>query len=153
MWLRRIATELPRNLELAYCLLRDPRVPARNKVALAAALALIVSPLDVPAWVPVVGEADIMLLTLLATGVFVDAAPDEVVEEQRRLIELHRSRFDEDVARGQRLAVALSRRIRRRDDESVVDATLTDPADPTGPSVPATHPTAPIRSVSTGVSS
>lgn len=108
-----MAIDLPRNLELAYCLLRDPRVPARNKAALAAALVLIVSPLDLPAWVPVIGEADILLLTLLATGLFVDTAPDEVVEEQRRLIGLRQSRFDIDVAAGQRLAVRLARVIRR----------------------------------------
>ena len=121
VWLRRMATELPRNLELSYCLLRDSRVPVRNKAAMGAALALIVSPLDLPAWVPVLGEADILLLTLLATGAFLDTAPAGVVEEHRRLIEERRSRFDADLARGQRLWATVSRRVRRSHQEPAAE--------------------------------
>ena len=39
--LRRIARELPRYGKLTYCLYRDPRVPQRNKVALAAAMVVL----------------------------------------------------------------------------------------------------------------
>ena len=112
-WLRRVALDLPRNLELTYCLLRDPRVPIARKGALMAAFAFIVSPIDLPAWVPVVGEADILVLTLLATGLFVDTAPAEIVDEHRHAIAMHQSIFDRDVEQGRRVAVMLSRRVRR----------------------------------------
>jgi uncharacterized membrane protein YkvA (DUF1232 family) len=111
-FLKRLMLDLPRNLKLAYCLVRDPRVPARNKAALAAALALIVTPyVNLPAWIPVVGEMDILALSLLASRLFIGAAPDDVVAEQDLLIRQRRSRFDRDVEAGRRVAVALSRRL------------------------------------------
>lgn len=112
-WLRRIALDLPRNLELTYCLLRDPRVPIARKGALLTAFAFIVSPIDLPAWMPVLGEADILMLTLLATGLFVDTAPVEIVEEHRHAIAVRQSIFDHDVEQGRRIALTLARRVRR----------------------------------------
>jgi uncharacterized membrane protein YkvA (DUF1232 family) len=88
-------------------------VPIARKSALMAAFAFIVSPFDLPAWVPVVGEADLLVLTLLATGLFVDTAPAEIVEEHRHAIALHQSIFDRDVEQGRRVAVMLKRRLRR----------------------------------------
>lgn len=119
-FLKRLVRDLPRQVKLAYCLLRDERVPALNKAAVAAALVLIVTPfINVPEWLPVVGEMDLLALTLVALRLFVGTAPDEVVEEQQRLIKERRSRFDEDVARGERLAVALSRRFRQEPQSEV----------------------------------
>ena len=43
---RTVLMEVPRHGKVAYCLLRDPRVPMWPKLALLAALALVVSPLD-----------------------------------------------------------------------------------------------------------
>src|SRR5258708_7826419 len=81
-FLKRLLLDLPRNLKLAYCLWLDPRVPVRNKAALGAALGLIVTPyINLPAWIPVVGEMDILALSLLASRLFVGAAPDAVVAE------------------------------------------------------------------------
>src|SRR5438045_9120678 len=80
--LRRIARELPRYGKLTYCLYRDPRVPQRNKLALAAALALILNPLvDVPLRIPVFGEMDAVALTVLAVRMVVEEAPKVVVAE------------------------------------------------------------------------
>src|SRR4030088_1686418 len=80
--LKRLVLDLPRNLKLAYCLWLDPRVPVRNKAALGAALGLIVTPyINLPAWIPVVGEMDILALSLLASRLFIGAAPDAVVAE------------------------------------------------------------------------
>jgi uncharacterized membrane protein YkvA (DUF1232 family) len=112
-WLKRLALDLPRNLKLAYCLAFDPRVPVVNKAALAAVLTAIVTPfVDIPLWIPVVGEMDVIALGLLATQLFISRAPEHVVEEQRRLIAEHHSRFDLDVARGGRLATVISHRFR-----------------------------------------
>ncbi|TMC50735.1 MAG: hypothetical protein E6J14_04025 [Chloroflexi bacterium] len=109
---RRLLIDLPRYVKLTYCLLRDPRVPATHKAAMGAALAMIVTPfIDIPMWVPVVGEMDVLALTLLAARLFVATAPAPVVAEHDEAIRQHRSRFDGDVARGQRLAVALAARL------------------------------------------
>src|SRR5436309_14946611 len=96
--LRRIARELPRYGKLTYCLYRDPRVPQRNKLALAAALALILNPLvDVPLRIPVFGEMDAVALTVLAVRMFVEKAPKDVVAEHEERIALRAGAFDEDL--------------------------------------------------------
>lgn len=109
--LRRLVSDLPRNLKLAYCLAFDPRVPVANKAGLATAMTLILTPfIDVPAWIPVIGELDVIALTLLATHLFIAAADADIVAEQERLIAERRSRFDTDVEGGKRLAVVISHR-------------------------------------------
>ena len=94
---RTVVLEVPRNAKLAYCLLRDPRVPAAPKAALVAALALIVSPVDVPAWIPVVGELDALALGVLAVKVFIEACPEPLVHEQRAAIKRKDSIADRDL--------------------------------------------------------
>ena len=94
---RTVLMEVPRHGKVAYCLLRDPRVPMPPKLALLAALALVVSPLDLPGWIPVLGDFDMLALGILAVKVFVDACPSEIVEEHRRALKAGESRFDEDV--------------------------------------------------------
>lgn len=112
--LKRLVRDLPRQIKLAYCLLFDERVPVVNKVAAVAAMGLIVTPfVNLPEWIPVIGEMDVLALTLVATRLFIGSAPPAVVEEQERSIKERRSRFDMDVARGEHLATALARRIRR----------------------------------------
>jgi uncharacterized membrane protein YkvA (DUF1232 family) len=121
-FLKRLVRDLPRQVKLAYCLLFDERVPAANKVAVVAALGLIVTPfVNLPEWIPVVGEMDVLALVLVSTKLFIGSVPHEVVEEQERLIKERRSRFDMDVARGDRVAVALARRFRREDRNSEIE--------------------------------
>jgi uncharacterized membrane protein YkvA (DUF1232 family) len=94
---RTVVLEVPRNAKLAYCLLRDPRVPVAPKAALVAALALIVSPVDLPAWIPVVGELDALALGVLAVKVFIEACPEPLVHEQRAAIKRKDSIADRDL--------------------------------------------------------
>ena len=94
---RSILLEVPRHGKLAYCLLRDRRVPRAPKVALLGALGLIVSPLDLPNWIPVVGELDMLALGILAVKVFVEACPDELVREHEMAMQQGASRFDDDL--------------------------------------------------------
>lgn len=97
----RIARELPRYGKLTYCLYRDPRVPARNKGLLAAALVAAWNPLiDLPLWIPVVGEMDALAITVLAVRMFVEKAPPDVVREHEERIALGTSTFDQDVKEG-----------------------------------------------------
>ncbi len=101
LMLRRIARQLPRYGKLTYCLYRDPRVPRKHKALLTAALVGIFNPLvDLPLWVPVVGELDALALTILAVRLFVDKAPPEVVAEHQQRIALGTSLFDQDVREG-----------------------------------------------------
>jgi hypothetical protein len=109
--LKRLFRDLPRQLKLAYCLLYDPEVPALSKAAVLGAMALIVTPfVNLPEWVPVLGEMDVLALTLVTTRLFITAAPRDVVEMHERRIKERTSRFDVDVARGQRLASMLAAR-------------------------------------------
>ena len=80
---RTLLLDVPRNAKLAYCLLRDDRVPPAPKAVLAGALALVVSPLDLPGWVPVIGELDMLALSVLAVKVFVEACPEPLVREHQ----------------------------------------------------------------------
>ncbi len=113
---RRMFVELPRGLRLAYCLMRDRRVPAYVKGAFAGALLLIATPIvDLPESIPVVGELDVIALTALAVRLFIAACPRYVVEEQEQLILERRSRFDQDVRAGERIATLIYRRLRPAD--------------------------------------
>jgi len=94
---RTVVLEVPRNAKLAYCLLRDERVPMAPKAALTGALAVIVSPLDLPAWIPVIGELDALALGVLAVKVFIEACPEELVREHRVAIKRKDSIVDRDL--------------------------------------------------------
>ena len=101
---RALLFEARRTAKLAYCLVRDDRVPLGPKVAMCAALGLIVSPLDVPAWVPVIGDLDMLALGVLTVKVFVDACPEAIVDEHEARILRRESAFDRDL----RIALALA---------------------------------------------
>lgn len=109
-----VLTEVPLHGKLAYCLLRDRRVPRAPKLALLIALGLIVSPIDLPAWVPLFGELDLLALGLLAVKTFIEACPEDLVAEHRAAVKGGRSTWDSDrgAALGmlRRRAVGLLRR-------------------------------------------
>ena len=90
--------DVPRHGKLAYCLLRDPRIPRAPKLALLAALGIIVNPLlDFPAWIPVLGELDVLALSILAVETFVQACPEEIRREHVLALENRTSIWDRDV--------------------------------------------------------
>jgi uncharacterized membrane protein YkvA (DUF1232 family) len=92
-----LVREAPTLGKLGYCLYRDPRVPLAPKVALAGALGLIVSPLDFPIWVPILGDLDAIALGILALRIFVEACPQALVQEHRAAIKAGDSAFDRDL--------------------------------------------------------
>jgi uncharacterized membrane protein YkvA (DUF1232 family) len=94
---KQVLIDVPRHGKLAYCLLRDERVPAAPKAALLGALGLIISPIDFPAWIPVLGELDMLALGILAVETFVAACPEDVRKELEAAIEANQSVFDRDV--------------------------------------------------------
>jgi uncharacterized membrane protein YkvA (DUF1232 family) len=93
---RTLVGEVPTHAKLAYCLLRDERVPAAPKAAVLGAIALIVSPIDFPAWIPVLGELDMLALGILAVRTFIEACPEEIVAEHRGAIRSGTSTWDDD---------------------------------------------------------
>ena len=101
---RALLFEVPRTGKLAYCLMRDRRVPLGPKIAVGAALGLIVSPLDLPVWIPVIGDLDVLALGVLAVKVFVDACPEQVVSEHRAALDGGESVFDQDLRHAMTLA-------------------------------------------------
>ena len=94
---KEVLIEVPRHGKLAYCLLRDERVPAAPKALLLGALAVIVSPLDFPAWVPLLGELDVLALGVLAVKTFIEACPQDVRREHEAALKAGNSVFDRDV--------------------------------------------------------
>ena len=101
--LRRVISEatgmVPQLVKLIWRLLKDPRVPVRTKMAVGAAVAYLVSPVDlIPEFIPVVGLADDLLLIALVIRHMVETAGEEVVLEHwdgsRDLLEVIRSILD-----------------------------------------------------------
>jgi uncharacterized membrane protein YkvA (DUF1232 family) len=93
-----VVVEVPKHGKLAYCLLRDERVPWAPKALLLGALGVIVSPLDLPAWVPLVGELDMLALAILAVQTFIEACPEDVRREHEAALAAKQSVFDRDFA-------------------------------------------------------
>lgn len=123
-WAKTILFDLPGRGKLVYCLMRDDRIPAAPKAALVAALGLIVSPLDFPAWIPVLGEGEMLALSILALETFIEAAPDEIRREHQAALKARTSVWDRDYRDtvgalrhgvGQ-LAVRIRSRVRHRDE-------------------------------------
>jgi uncharacterized membrane protein YkvA (DUF1232 family) len=120
---KELLVDVPRHGKLAYCLLRDDRVPIAPKAVLLGALVLIVSPIDLPAWVPLMGELDMLALGVLAVSTFIEACPEDVRREHEAALKAGESVFDRDfrdtvgAARegGGRLFNRIRKRVWRRD--------------------------------------
>ncbi len=92
-----VVFDVPKHGKLAYCLLRDDRVPKAPKVVLLAALGLIASPLNFPKWIPVLGELDILALGILAVETFIAACPVDIRREHEAALKAKQSVWDRDV--------------------------------------------------------
>ena len=115
---KELLVDVPRHGKLAYCLLRDDRVPAAPKAVLLGVLVLIVSPIDLPAWVPLMGELDMLALAVLAVSTFIEACPEEVRREHEAALKAGESTFDHDfrdtVAAAREGSGRLFHRVQRR---------------------------------------
>ena len=73
---------------LAWRLFRDPRVPAKAKLVLPAAVAFWLSPINLPfTWIPIIGQVDDVGVALLAIGAFLKLCPKDLVAEHARTLE------------------------------------------------------------------
>ncbi len=77
----RSLTRLPQLVRLSFRLVRDPRVPTQHKAMALGTIALILSPLDLPGWIPVVGQGLDAIVIAAILDRFVKAAPAEIVRE------------------------------------------------------------------------
>ena len=119
-----VLVDVPRHGKLAYCLLRDERIPTAPKAILLGVLAVIVSPIDFPAWIPVLGELDMLALAILAVETFIEACPEDIRREHEEALQAKTSVWDRDVrdtvgaARHGvgRLINRVRSRVRQRDD-------------------------------------
>ena len=72
---------------LALRLLRDPRVPTAAKVLFGATVLYMLSPIDVvPDWLPVLGQADDLVVLMAGLNLFLRACPKWLVEEHEGAI-------------------------------------------------------------------
>ncbi len=83
--LTEVLRHLPDFARLYWRLFRDRRVPVLPKALLVLTCVYVVSPLDViPDFVPVIGEADDVVVLLAGLWLFVRLCPPEVVREAVR---------------------------------------------------------------------
>src|ERR1022692_2618808 len=117
---KRLFVDLPRMLRLPPSPLFCARGAGYMKLAFGGGLALIALPIvELPESLPVIGELDVLALSLLATRAFIAACPRHVVAEQEELITQRRSRFDDDVRNGERIAMMIYRRLRPDEQEAI----------------------------------
>jgi len=99
-----LVKQLPAYARLAWDLLRDPRVPAEQKLVLAAVGAYVLMPLDIiPDFIPVLGQVDDVAVVLLGLRWFIRAAPEEVVSEHLARIGRNDDDMRRDLEQAQRL--------------------------------------------------
>ena len=100
---------LPRYLNLAQALMRDPAVSGRRKAALGAGLAYAVSPVDlVPGIIPVVGQLDDLTALLLGIRTALHGCPPASADAHLSRVGLSPTALDQDLAIVRRAAFWLA---------------------------------------------
>ncbi|HEX2258796.1 MAG TPA: DUF1232 domain-containing protein [Actinomycetota bacterium] len=78
----RLVSEFSNIAKLLTRLIRDPRVPPRNKVIAGCIAAYLLLPVDfIPDSIPGVGQLDDIVMLALAVDLLVNNVPDEIVAE------------------------------------------------------------------------
>lgn len=99
-----LVKQLPAYARLAWDLLRDPRVPAEQKLILGAVGAYVLFPFDViPDFIPGLGQVDDVAVVLLGLRWFIRSAPEEVVNEHLERIGRNDDDMRRDLEEAQRL--------------------------------------------------
>ena len=92
----KILPQVWRTGRLALRLLRDPRVPIAAKVVFGATVLYMLSPLDIiPDWIPVLGQADDVVVLMAGLNLFLKACPTWLVEEHEDALD-HGRRGERD---------------------------------------------------------
>jgi uncharacterized membrane protein YkvA (DUF1232 family) len=78
----RLVTEFANIGKLLVRLIRDPRVPQRNKLVAGGIATYLVVPLDfIPDWIPGIGQLDDIVMLAFAVDLLLNSTPDDVVAE------------------------------------------------------------------------
>lgn len=110
-----LAGRAPLYARLLWSLILDERTPMARKALLAGALGYIVLPIDVfPDRVPVLGQLDDLVVTALATDLFLDGLDEALLAEKLEQAGIPRAAFEEDVERIRRLVPGPVRRLAKR---------------------------------------
>src|SRR3990170_8049145 len=100
MRMARLVWKLPTYARLVWGIMRDPRTPIGLKAILAAAVAYVVSPLDlVPDAIPILGQADDLTVVLLVLDLFIQNAPEEVRRDHMERARNGTADLDRDLER------------------------------------------------------
>jgi len=98
--LAQLVWKLPTYARVVWGMMRDRRTPFYLKVLLGAALAYLVTPLDlIPDAVPLLGQADDLTVLLLVLDLFLANAPAEVRAEHWERARSGHAQLDDDLAR------------------------------------------------------
>lgn len=98
--LAQLVWKLPTYARLIWGIARDRRTPLPLKLLLGAALAYLVTPLDlVPDAIPILGQADDLTVLLIALDLFIANAPEAVRREHLERARNGTARLDQDLAR------------------------------------------------------
>lgn len=99
-----LVKQLPAYARLAWDLLRDPRIPAQQKLILGGVAAYLVVPFDIiPDFIPGLGQVDDVAVVLLGLRWFIRSAPPEVVQEHLAKIARNEDDMTRDLDRAQHL--------------------------------------------------
>jgi uncharacterized membrane protein YkvA (DUF1232 family) len=110
-----VASRIPTYARLVTALVLDDRMPAGRKALLAGAAGYLVIGRDIiPDSVPILGGIDDLVVVVLAVDLFLDGAPDDLLEEKLDELGIDRASFDRDVAQIRRLTPGPVRRTIRR---------------------------------------
>jgi uncharacterized membrane protein YkvA (DUF1232 family) len=93
-----VLARLPRYLNLAQGMVRDPSVPAAGKAALAGGIGYVFSPLDlIPGIIPVLGQLDDLAALLLGLRLALNLSPAETAQAHMDRVGLNRAALDADL--------------------------------------------------------
>jgi uncharacterized membrane protein YkvA (DUF1232 family) len=110
-----IASRIPTYARLVTALVLDDRMPAGPKALLAGAAGYVAIGRDlIPDSVPILGGVDDLVVVVLAVDLFLEGAPDDLLEEKLDELGIDRAAFDRDVAQIRRLTPGPVRRTIRR---------------------------------------
>ncbi|MEO8571283.1 MAG: YkvA family protein [Chloroflexota bacterium] len=110
-----VASRIPTYARLVTALAFDDRMPAGRKALLAGAAGYLVLGRDlIPDAVPVIGGIDDLVVVVLAVDLFLEGAPDDLLEEKLDELGIDRAAFDRDMAQIRRLTPGPVRRTIRR---------------------------------------